>query len=142
MNIDKFKHQHLDILDSIDRLRASSRAGIVENADSIAAQIIAMSGVIQLHLAVEDGSLYPALAKGDARLARMSAAYQHEMRDIVADYQAFARRWNLAHRLAAAPEQFRSDANSVLRRLWERIRREDIEFYPAIERSTVGAAVA
>ncbi len=92
-----------------------------------------MSGVIKLHLAVEDSVLYPALARGGARLARMSQAYQNEMRGIVADYMEFAGRWNLASRLAAAPEQFRADANRVLRTVYERIRREDAEFYPAIE---------
>lgn len=133
MNIDKFKHQHLDILDSIDRLRASSHEGVAEHADEIAAQIVAMSGVVRLHLAVENETLYPALAKGELRLARMSQAYQHDMGDIAAEYLAFAGRWNLASRLAKAPEQFRQEANRVLRNLYQRIRREDREFYPAIE---------
>ena len=136
MNIDKFKHQHLDILDSIDRLRASSQDGVAEHAEEIAAQIVAMSGVVRLHLAVENDTLYPALAKGELRLARMSQAYQGEMGDIAADYLAFAVRWNLASRLVKAPEQFRQEANRVLRKLHQRIRREDREFYPAIESGT------
>lgn len=133
MNIDKFKHQHLDILDSIARLRASSQDGVAEHAEEIAAQIVAMSGVVRLHLAVENETLYPALARGDLRLARMSQAYQNDMGDIAADYLAFAGRWNLASQLARAPEQFRQEANRVLRDLYQRIRREDREFYPAIE---------
>lgn len=139
MNIDKFKHQHLDILDSIDRLRASSQSGVVEHAEEIAAQIVAMSGVVRLHLAVENETLYPALARGDLRLARMSLAYQNDMGDIAAEYLAFAGRWNLASRLAKAPEQFRQEANRVLRNLYLRIRREDREFYPAIEAGAAGA---
>lgn len=138
MNIDKFKHQHLDILDSIDRLRASSQEGVAEHAEEIAARIVAMSGVVRLHLAVENDTLYPALAKGDLHLARMSQAYRNEMGDIAAEYLAFAGRWNLASRLVKAPEQFRQEANRVLRNLYERIRREDREFYPAIE---AGASV-
>lgn len=140
MNIDKFKHQHLDILASIERLRASSHAGVAEHADEIAAQIVAMSGVVRLHLAVENDTLYPALATGEARLARMGQAYQKEMGDIAAEYLAFAGRWNLASRLAKAPEQFRQEANRVLRKLHQRIRREDREFYPAIESGTPPAA--
>jgi hemerythrin-like domain-containing protein len=134
MNIDKFRRQHVAILNSIARLRTAVQGGIVEHAADIAGQIVAMSGVIKLHLAIEDSTLYPALANGaDARLARMSNQYQQEMQGIVQDYLAFAGRWNLASRLVAQPEQFRADANHVLRVLYQRIKKEDHEFYPAIE---------
>jgi hypothetical protein len=142
MNIDKFKHQHLDILDGIAELRALVRAGIGGHARAIAQRIVAISGVIKLHLAVEDRVLYPALlASGDAALVRMSAAYQGEMQGIARAYLDFAGTWNLASRLEAEPEQFRAEANQVLKVLYERMQREDREFYPAIERSG-GAALA
>ncbi|QGZ42645.1 hemerythrin HHE cation binding domain-containing protein [Pseudoduganella flava] len=133
MNIDKFKHQHTAIYDSIARLRALTHEGIAVNAHEIARQIVAMSGAIKLHLAVEDGTLYPALAGGtDRRLARMGGQYQQEMTGIVGDYLAFAQRWNLATHVAAQPESFRADANRVLRALFQRMRREENEFYPAV----------
>lgn len=134
MNIDKFKHQHLDILDGISGLRQLVRSGINGNAARIAAQIIAMSGVIKLHLAVEDRVLYPALqACVNPALARMSRLYQGEMAGIVGAYMAFAAKWNSATRVEQAPEEFRSEANSVLKVLYERMKKEDHEFYPAIE---------
>ena len=134
MNIDKFRHQHVTILDCIARLRQTVQAGIAEHANDIARQIVAMSGVIKLHLAIEDSTLYPALAhSGDARLARMGSRYQHEMAGIVDDYLSFAHRWNLGTHVAAQPDRFRADANRVLRVLYERMRREDSEFYPAVE---------
>ena len=81
MNIDKFKHQHLDILRSIDLLRQLTHAGVERNAAEIAQRIVAMSSTIKLHLAVEDQALYPALQRsGNASLARMGRQYQ---RDIV-----------------------------------------------------------
>lgn len=134
MNIDKFKHQHLDILDDIAALRQLVHAGIEANADGIAARIIAMSGNIKLHLAVEDKVLYPALrTSGDAGLARMSNLYQLEMNGIVAAYLAFATQWSSAARLLAAPERFRAEANAVLRNVYQRMKKEDHEFYPAVE---------
>lgn len=134
MNIDKFKHQHEDILADITALRQLVHGGIEANAERIAARIIAMSGNIKLHLAVEDKVLYPALAGcGDAPLARMSNLYQLEMNGIVAGYMAFATTWNSAAHLLAAPEKFRAEANGVLRRVYERIKKEDLEFYPAAE---------
>lgn len=134
MNIDKFKHQHLDILDDISALRRLVHGGIDGNAERIAARIIAMSGNIKLHLAVEDKVLYPALrGSGDAHIARMSNLYQLEMNGIVAAYMAFATKWNSPAHLLAAPELFRAEANTVLRQLYERMKKEDHEFYPAIE---------
>lgn len=140
MNIDKFKHQHLDILEAIAALRTLVQAGIAGHAAEISQRIIAMSGVIKLHLAVENRLLYPALeASGNARLARLSHQYRDEMQGISGAYLTFAAKWNTPRLLAEQPEAFRDDANSVLRTLYERMRREDREFYPAIEASAAAA---
>lgn len=134
MNIDKFKHQHVTILDDIGALRGLVQAGIRAHASDIAQRIIAMSGTIKLHLAVEDRTLYPALEScGDAQLARMSALYRGEMKGIHDAYLAFAAKWNNAHRLEEDGETFRAEANAVLKLLYERMKKEDREFYPAIE---------
>jgi hypothetical protein len=133
MNIDKFKHQHVDILSGIARLRQLARDGVARNAQAISAGIVAVSGIVKLHLAVEDRNLYPALeASGDGELVDLSRAYQREMDGIAGAYLQFAGRWNTPRQVAAEPEAFRDDANVVLRQLFERIRREDREFYPAI----------
>ena len=72
MNLDKFKHQHTDILRSIATLRALAQAGVEGNTSAIAQGIVAMSGTIKLHLAVEDQVLYPALQRGgNVELARL-----------------------------------------------------------------------
>lgn len=134
MNIDKYKDQHRAILGAIAELRALTKAGVAENAARIAAAVVAMSSTVRLHLAVEDRSLYPALRKGaDAALARLGERYQIEMEAIAASYLAFARRWNTAGNVAADPHGFRSEANTVLKTLYLRIRDEDHSFYPAIE---------
>ena len=134
MNIDKFKHQHIDILSGIARLRQLSHAGVADNAEAIAAGIVRVSGIIKLHLAVEDRSLYPALeASGDAELAAMSRQYRGEMQGIADAYMRFAGNWNTARAVALAPDAFRAEANVVLRQVYERIQREDRHFYPAID---------
>lgn len=64
MNIDKFKHQHLD---SIERLRAGSHEGVAENADEIAFQSVATSRVLRTsyqRIRREDRECYPAIASG------------------------------------------------------------------------------
>lgn len=134
MNIDKFKQQHLAILASIDDLRQLARGGVAAQAQAIAEQIIAMSGLIKLHLAVEQRYLYPAAqACGVATVAQLGRQYENEMHGIAGAYLDFAGRWNTPVRLAAEPDAFRSEANTVLHALFQRMRREDHELYPAVE---------
>ena len=87
MNIDKFKHQHVDILGCVAALRNACKAGIQENAEEITRLIIAMSSTVKLHLAVEDQLLYPALCSGNnAVLDRMGKKFQDEMEAIASAY--------------------------------------------------------
>ena len=134
MNIDKFKHQHVSILGSIATLRRLAHAGVAHNAPEIARLVVAMSSTIKLHLAVEDQVLYPALQRGDnPDLARLGRQYQSEMASIASAYDAFARRWNTAENVRRNAQGFRDEANVVLRRVFERMQREDHDFYPRIE---------
>ncbi|KIF80087.1 hemerythrin domain-containing protein [Noviherbaspirillum autotrophicum] len=136
MNIDKFKQQHIEILTCIATLRDLVKSGIRDNAADISRMIIGMSSTIKLHLAVEDTILYPALqATKNPALARMGKRFQDEMTSIALSYLDFARRWNTPATVAGNPEEFRADANSVLKVLYERMRKEDTDFYPVIEAS-------
>lgn len=139
MDMDRFKRQHHDILAHIAALRDLAHAGVARNAEDIARRIVAMSSLIKLHLAVEDQALYPALQRSrDRRLADMGRQYQQEMASIAAAYGAFAARWNTPRRLALHEEGFRRDANTVLRQVFERMRREDMAFYPRIVKALAG----
>lgn len=134
MNIDKFKHQHAEILFGISQLRLLAKSGIRDNAKAISSLIISMSSTIRLHLAVEDRVLYPALREGNnSALAQMGKKFQDEMTGIASAYLDFARRWNTPDTVSRNPDDFRSDANLVLKTLHERMRREDSQFYPLIE---------
>lgn len=134
MNIDKFEQQHREILRHIDNLRRYSRCGVSENAKAIAQEVVAMSSVIKLHLAAEDRALYPALERsGDAALAQLSQRFKSGMGPIAEAFTVFAGRWNTEQRVRADAEGFRQGANETLRRLWERMRDEDLNFYPRIK---------
>lgn len=134
MDIDRFKHQHVDILERIDALRQLVRSGIETNAHMIAQQIHALGTVVKLHLAIEDRILYPAVRHSeDARIASMGDTYQEEMKGIANAYIRFTTKWSNAARVAAEPETFRAEANSVLKTVYQRMQRENREFYPAIE---------
>lgn len=134
MDIDRFKHQHVDILERIDALRALVRNGIEKNAQFIAQQVHDLGTVVKLHLAIEDRILYPAVRKAkEAKIAAMGDVYQEEMKGIANTYIRFTAKWSDATRVAEEAEGFRADANIVLKSVYQRMQRENREFYPAIE---------
>lgn len=135
MNIDRYRHQHNDIMAGVTDLRALVQAGIADNADAIAQHIVTMTTRIKFHLAAEDAVLYPALkAAADPAVVGLSRRYQDEMQGLAGAYGDFARKWRVGTQIAAAPEAFRSEANTVFKALHERIRKENNELYPAAER--------
>lgn len=134
MDIDRFKHQHVDILQRIDELRSLARKGIETNAQAIAQRVADLGKLVTLHLAIEDRIMYPTVRKAaDPKLAAMGAAYQEEMKGIANRYLRFTEHWSKAQNVASEPEGFRSAANNVLRDVYLRMQRENQEFYPAVE---------
>lgn len=134
MDIDRFKHQHVDILQRIDALRELAHGGIEKNALLIAEQVQGLGTVVKLHLAIEDRILYPAVRQArDARIAAMGESYQQEMKGIANACIRFVAKWSDPGRVTDEPEVFRSEANTVLRNVYQRMQRENREFYPAIE---------
>lgn len=138
MDIKKFKEQHVQILSGINDLRKLTHDGIEENAAAIASGVSRLSSIITQHLAVEDRILYPALENSqNTHLANLSKKFRVEMAGIANPFIAFARKWQQTRQIMDNPEGFRSEANVVLKRVYERMRQEDRDFYPVIESSTI-----
>lgn len=134
MDIQRYHQDHADILRQIEALRELSRAGIADNAEAIGELIVTTASRIKFHLAAEDQVLYPALVQsGDTQVAALGARYRDEMHGLAEEFAGFVGKWRVPARVAADPEGFRAGANTVLRRLFERLKREDAELYPAAE---------
>lgn len=134
MDIDRFKHQHVDILTGIAVLRKLAHQGVEDHAVDIAHELKVLSTIVTSHLAIEDRILYPSIRRsGDTDMADMAQSYQDDMKGIANAFINFARRWSNATTLAKRPDDFRAEANSVLKNVHERMLRENREFYPAIE---------
>ena len=134
MKTDRIKSDHDALLGYVGGLRELVQAGIPENAEAIFRELMKISASIKLHLAIEDRTLYPALmAAVDPRIAATGKRYQQEMGDIAQQYDAFSRRWNHPQHVQQDSEGFRDDANRVLRIVFERMQRENLDFYPRIE---------
>ena len=135
MNIDKFKQDHVAVLAAVTDLRKLVQAGVSENAGAIARAIVSMSSAIRLHLSTVDRVLYPALEKSaDPAAVQLGRKFQAEMGGIATAYLEFVGKWNLEAKVAANPDGFRDDANSIFKALHQRIQRENQELYPLAER--------
>ncbi|MBV2208511.1 MAG: hemerythrin domain-containing protein [Thermomonas sp.] len=134
MNIQHYHHDHAHIYEQINLLRNLSRSGVRENAPQISELITGTASRIKFHLAAEERVLYPTLADaGDSRVATLGARYQKEMQGLAGAFTDFVNQWRVPSRLAADPDGFRRDANTVLRALFERLKREEVELYPVAE---------
>lgn len=134
MNIDHFKHEHVELLSSVTTLRELVQAGVQEHAQTILSQLVAMSAAIKLHLAAEDRVLYPAFVQAKSpQIAQTGKQFQQEMGDLAQAYAAFTSRWNLATKISKDPDGFRADANAVFKALHVRVQRENRELYPLAE---------
>lgn len=134
MDIERFKQQHVQILQAISRIRALVATGIQENASDIVYEIRLMKSKIALHLSIEDDILYPRLEKqAEPQIANLARKYQEEMKPLVEGFGRFIERWSQESTVAGDPEGFRSDCNIVLKALHQRIQRENTEFFPRIE---------
>jgi iron-sulfur cluster repair protein YtfE (RIC family) len=134
VDISRFKRQHVAILGGIALLRKLSSQGIADHAADIARELKTLSAVVTAHLAVEDRILYPSLRhSGNEIVAGLAQRYQDDMQGIASAFINFSRHWSDAARLSREAEQFRDEANVVLRDVHARLLRENREFYPAVE---------
>lgn len=133
MDISRFMSHHVDILQSIKAMRSLSHTGIAEHAQEIAHAIMELKTKVSLHLSTENKVLYPQIhALQDAEISRLAHKFQDEMDDLAQAFNDFCRRWRQARVLAADPEGFRNDANTVIKALHQRIQHENTAFYPRL----------
>ena len=134
MDIERFKQQHVQILQIIHRMRRLATDGIAENASELAREIRLMKSKVALHLSIENDILYPRLEKrADAQVSRLAREYQEEMTGLAEGFGRFVERWGAESAVGGDPEGFRRDCNSVLKALHRRIQRENTDFYPQVE---------
>ena len=93
-----------------------------------------LTGILRIHLALEDEILYPALRRsGNPRTAEIGDRFWQEMGGLADMYLDFADRWKRADVLLAEQGRFRSESAIVFKALAERIEKEHREVYPLAE---------
>lgn len=100
------------------------------DAYAIALKLAKLKGLLRIHFAQEDRSLYPAMmASSDAEVAATAATFQKEMGHLGAAFESFADRWSTSAAIAANFDQFREESADLFGKLANRIERENEDLY-------------
>lgn len=90
-----------------------------------------LTGVLRIHFAQEDKTLYPYMINSSNAIAAGTAAtFRAEMGDLGPIYHGFANRWASSAAIFKDQETFRIESTAIFAALEERINRENYELYP------------
>ncbi len=131
----QLKSQHEACLAIVQDIQSRSthiadRPGAVE----ITLMLARLTGILRIHLALEDEILYPALRKSShPRTAEIGERAWREMGGLADVFLDFIDRWKRADVLLAQQARFRSESAEVFTALAQRIDMEHREIYPLAE---------
>jgi hypothetical protein len=132
--IDNLTRQHRELMKAGAKLFACLDVERLAAGAQIAHQCLAtLTGILAVHLSMEDRSFYPGLiAHRDPELARLARRFLDERADIQTRFDAYRERWTTASAIERAPESFAVESRAILQLLWQRMTDEDERFHPEI----------
>ncbi|NVE95095.1 hemerythrin domain-containing protein [Altererythrobacter lutimaris] len=130
-----FRRQHAALEKLATELsEAMSRIDADPDAERCAHIIAKMTGILILHLAAEDRSLYPRMiASSDPAVSKTASEFAEEMGNLAPAYSEFEAKWRSADAICDDPQGFRQEAQAILQALSTRIHRENTVLYPIAE---------
>ncbi|CAN7549280.1 hemerythrin domain-containing protein [Duganella sp. LjRoot269] len=132
---DNFRKQHVEIL-SIAREINQQLGPVVseEDATRIRRQLSKMHGLVGLHLAMEDKSLYPSMLRSDDSAARaLAQRYSDEMGDLALAFDNHMKAWASSASISGAANVFTEQTKGIFNALSKRIHMENTQLYPVAD---------
>ncbi|MDB4971220.1 MAG: hypothetical protein JWN44_6909 [Myxococcales bacterium] len=94
-----------------------------------------LSGILRVHVAMEDRSLYPHLVQhSDLQIRTLAQKFLHDRKAIQQHFDEYRALWPTAAAIERSPEPFIADTRLVLGVLWNRMKLEDDVLHPEIVR--------
>jgi hemerythrin HHE cation binding domain-containing protein len=94
-----------------------------------------LSGILKVHLAMEDRSLYPNLVNHrDVALRTLAVRFLDERAAIRQKYDDYKARWHSTAAIEARADEFIDETRKILGLLWNRMKMEDDVLHPEIVR--------
>jgi hypothetical protein len=132
---DTFRKHHAEIMTIAREINGILGSTIPANsAETIRMQLSRLAGLVNLHLAMEDKALYPALlAHNDATVAATARRFNDEMGSVAAAFVAYIKAWPTAAAISADAVRFTTESKAVFNALSKRIHRENTELYVLLD---------
>ena len=135
---DNLRRQHRELL------RIATEIGVLIRPDrmpldaiKIRMLIASMAGILNVHLAMEDGVMYPQLLQhSDVSVRALAKRFIDEMGTLRATFTDYVHRWNVPGAVLQISDVFVRETSVLLDALVRRIGREDFELYPLVEETT------
>ena len=104
-------------------------------ATAVHRALSSLSGILKVHLAMEDRSLYPNLVNHrDLDLRTLAQRFLDERAALRDRYDDYQHRWPSPTAIERDAERFIDDSRQILGMLWTRMKTEDDVLHPAIVR--------
>lgn len=127
------RRQHDAAVDLVGQIMAQSNGPATpDNAYRIGLLLAKLTGLLRIHFAQEDHSLYPALLASPAS-GLTARHFMDEMGDLAITFDAFTKRWGSSAAIAANFDGFRRESAAVFTALADRVKRENEKLYPLAE---------
>jgi hemerythrin-like domain-containing protein len=132
--IHNLKMQHKELtritMDIVPRLEPATLAS---DASSVRKNLSMLTGILKVHLAMEDKSFYPfLLAHRDGELRKMAEDFLAQREEIQTRFLDYTARWMEKGAIEKDASTFIEETRAVLMELGTRMLEEDREFHPLI----------
>lgn len=133
---DNLRKQHAEIIHLAREINGLLSDALDEQGAAAIRPLLAkLAGLVSLHLAIEDRSLYPPLAAHpDGAVRTLSKRYSDEMGGIAAAFNDYTAKWQTTARMRADPAAFSAASKAVFNALSKRIHYEHKELYPLLDK--------
>lgn len=127
---DPFKAQHKELLDLAGKLKPmiASPDTVKAKVADIRVALTALTGKINIHLGMEDNTLYKAMLANPKSKAT-AERFQQEMGGIKTAFVAYVGKWGTPAAITGNPAGFIAETNGILTALGGRIQKEEKDLY-------------
>jgi hypothetical protein len=140
--IDNLTRQHRELVRTATQMFGWLDAKKLRTHGAVEAYrtLSSLSGILNVHLAMEDRSLYPHLVKHrDLQLRTLAQRFLNERAALRQRYDEYRASWSSASVIEGGAERFIDDTRAILGMLWTRMKMEDDVLHPEIVRAYAAA---
>ena len=131
-----FRDQHKDLVDMVGQLKpALDVAKLAKDGSAARSLLIGLAGKLNVHLSMEDKSLYPQLLKHqDSSVQAKAKTFMTQMGGIKEAFLAFLGKYPTPQAIQTSAAAFVADTQGIIQVLAKRIDAENSDLYALVDR--------